>query len=73
LSEDELKQATDPVTCVEKRIHIGGSNRRIMMEMIGKRRESLEQRQKWIELQESRISESKEKTDSLVDKIIGAH
>jgi hypothetical protein len=44
-----------------------------MGEMITKRGKSLQQRQEWVELQQKRIAESKQKTDSLVDRIIGAH
>jgi argininosuccinate lyase len=73
LSEDELKMASDPIHCIEKRVHIGGTSRKIMGEMITKRGKSLEQRQGWIESQQKRIAESKQKTDSLVDRIIGAH
>jgi hypothetical protein len=71
LSEDELKQASDPINCINKRTHIGGSNETTMREMMTRREKSLEQKQEWMGLHEKKITEAIKRTDSLVDKIIG--
>jgi argininosuccinate lyase len=71
LSEDELKQAIDPINCINKRTHIGGSNETTMREMMTRREKSLEQKQEWMGLHEKKITEAIKRTDSLVDKIIG--
>lgn len=71
LTDEEFEKAIDPENCVNKKTHVGGSNKKTMEKMISGRENILEGKQKWIDLENKTISDSKHETESLIKEILG--
>jgi argininosuccinate lyase len=69
VTADEIK-AIDPKSSISKRVHIGGSNKVVMNKMITERESLLKNKQKWIDFGKKQMFVAKEKTDSLIQKIL---
>jgi argininosuccinate lyase len=69
VTEDELK-AIDPKSCISKRVHVGGSNTVVMNKMIVERENLVKNKQKWIDLEKKKTLAAKQKTNSLIHKIL---
>lgn len=69
ITEDELKQALDPVFAVTNRNHVGGSAPMVMKKMITERKKRQLFYSNWIKHANESIDLAKKKTDSAVKMV----
>ena len=68
ITQEELQQILNPQLCIEKRVHIGGSNYKRMENMILQRNQQLNDLKEWVDLQKLNIRKSQEFLNELVNK-----
>lgn len=70
VSDEEINQALDPKIVIEKRKNIGGSSTVAMGKLLDDASKSIKKQKSWVQEKQTDIKNARQKTDSLVKKII---
>ena len=68
ITQEELQQILNPQLCIEKRVHIGGSNYKRLQNIILQRNQQFKDLKEWVDLQKLNIRKSQEFLNELVNK-----